>query len=262
MNLFNAEKSVGGNLIGMARALMLEDVTVNSHGTNEPKVSEAYSPSSIEISVSVKLTVERIKELLNITGTELTKTGKYNRHGNAVTCVTDACKPEPRSFSVSIEEDLSFRGLRNLDAKKARMLKVHKSMLDKFNASKDELIQDAIGKLNDAVMIAIAVHNKKIQEALRRIVVDLNMSEEALTKCLSDEENMTVKEGIKDINELQKKIDVLKEQKKAKTISVYRTKRGAVERKLTAQSGEKGLAILGALKEDKKHDIFEELFNY
>lgn len=256
MNLFKTEKSINGQFITLARALTLDDVNIKESNSSAPKADDSFkfTPSSLSETISVTLNEERIKELLEVTGTEVLDDGRYNRSGNSVSYVTDAWHSKAKAFYASVEKPLSFRGLRTAEAKHKRHMEVHTELMAQFKEEKDALTENALKQLTEALIKVVTANNSDIEETLRNVVVKLSVKKEALAMCLNEQETRDVNAQAAEIDEIDAKIKELREQKSAKKDSIYNTQRQAVERQLTKDSGEMGLTVLAALKSETEDE--------
>jgi len=243
MSLFTTEKSIGGNIVTLVRNITLDDVEVEAYGTGDDYDINFMLDAVDGVRITLKESV--VEQMVQAFGVSVCEAGRYLSGGELFAGITDTWSSKKIvAYFASVNYPVKFTGLKGKESRKARAASLVEKARSEFKASRETLIEEQLGKITLAVENAVNKANKRIHGAIERLVVDLNVKEDALVKVMSKNDLLTLKDINVENGGIEGKIAALKAQKKANDAKAYHIKRNAITAHIEAELGEKTMEIV------------------
>lgn len=250
--LFNIEKTFSGNLVTLARPVTRDDVVLVDVTTAPDENLRRF----IGCGKIVELKQSRIDELLNACDIEVNDDGRYRQHSQVTGLTAAWDSREPTRYGAYLQRSVEFRGLRNKEAKLARVQSEFDAMQAEFERQQDEMIDAAIGRITDDINTTIKNHNAKVSDGIRNIIVNLRVDN--IESFLNEREQIDLNILKAEQANLEEQIKELRDKLKEKSHQTYQLKRRALTNKALRQLGEQGQAIVNSLAdvEQDSNEVF------
>jgi len=250
--LFAIENTFAGNLVTLARDLTKDDVVLTPTNT-QPLSDDAdmsFLPSVVRYGYGIALNMDNIWAMIDALEIDVNKDRNRYSGSKRLFSLTDQWNVnDPVIFIAYKKQDVNFRGLRTVDAKRKRFNKLIDEVKIDFLENKDDLIQSALDEIKGAIEHNLSEQRKKVKESMKNIIVDQNVNdidslmteeEKAESNALSDEES-----------QLKAKLDAILEKRKQTKQQHHQLKRTVLFREANRQLEEGGRALLAELEDVK-----------
>lgn len=257
MPLLAIEKTVNSqNFINLAHDLTLEDVNLEEF-SHFPESHDDIS-SRVYFGTHVSLKKETIDLIIEKANIQVRESGQFVS-SSSLGGITDGWHSnQPSKFQAIAEEPVRYNGRKTNESKQKHLEEKINEVKARWETEKNDRLNSALKSLQEVIELFLSGHNETISESLRNIIVEQKVGNKWFDKNLSDKDSTTISTNEKEVSDLEKDIEAIKQKIKSRKDANYTIKRQTLEQAILNDNdiGEKTKAAIESFKgEEKEQDM-------
>lgn len=248
-------------LLQIAHPITAEDLVLN---TTSPIDDPRYVGGSIYTSLTGKLKQDVALELLSILEPPVSEKGKFLSHREPATHLILSGGENPETHmevELLAEVPCGMRGVKRENQQK-RLDEATAKLKELAEKNKESALARLVESLNSNLEAMVNDFNRKFQERVKSIVVDLSVSDQWFEENLSEEEQVGISLQEQASAEIRAQINELQAKLKESKDAIYKIKRNALTTKLKDSLCDDGEAMVDSLSNVEKEESFADTFSF